>query len=51
MAGMQDTAPSRRLSYLCLQATSEGQASHVHVHAILDGLSARGWDCRLFEPD
>ena len=39
-----------RLAYLCLQATREGQASDAHVHEIIKGLQARGWECRLFEP-
>jgi len=40
----------RRLSYLCLQATREGQASYAHVHEIIDGLRRRGWRVELFEP-
>lgn len=40
----------RRLAYLCLQATTEGQASHAHVHEIIGGLKRRGWDVDLFEP-
>jgi len=45
-------APRRkkRVAYLCLQATQEGQASHAHVHEIIHGLRKRGWRVRLFEP-
>ena len=39
------------VSYLCLQTTCEGQASHAHVHEILRGLRARGWDAKLYEPN
>lgn len=41
---------TRKAAYLCLQATSEGQASHAHVHEIRDGLRSLGWDVDLFEP-
>lgn len=40
----------KRLNYLCLQATREGQASHAHVHEIVRGLCRRGWNVDLFEP-
>ncbi len=40
----------RRLLYVCLQATREGQASHAHVHEIVKGMRARGWDVELCEP-
>lgn len=40
----------RRLAYLCLQATREGQASHAHVHEIIAGLTKRGWKVDLYEP-
>ena len=40
----------KRLAYLCLQATREGQASHAHVHEIIKGLRKRGWAVDLFEP-
>lgn len=37
-------APARkRLLYLCLQQTVEGQASYAHVHEIIAGLDRRGW--------
>lgn len=39
-----------QISYLCLQATREGQASHAHVHEIIKGLRRRGWQVELFEP-
>lgn len=38
------------VTYLCLQSTREGQASHAHVHGIVDGLSAEGWRVELIEP-
>lgn len=41
--------PSRRLLYLCLQQTVEGQASHAHVHEIIAGLERRGWKVELRE--
>ena len=40
----------RRLIYLCLQPTREGQASHAHVLEIIAGLEKRGWSVRLIEP-
>lgn len=40
----------RRMAYLCLQATREGQASYAHVHEIIKGLEHRGWEVQLFEP-
>lgn len=40
----------KRLLYVCLQATREGQASHAHVHEIVKGMRARGWDVLLCEP-
>lgn len=40
----------RRVVYLCLQATREGQASYAHVHEIINGLRRRGWTVDLFEP-
>jgi len=39
-----------RVSYLCLDAARQGQASHAHVHEIANGLRRRGWDVTLFEP-
>ncbi len=40
-----------KLSYVCLQTTREGQASHAHVNEIIKGLQARNWDVALFEPE
>lgn len=40
----------RSLSYLCQQATRQGQASYAHVHEIIRGLSTRGWEVKLFQP-
>lgn len=37
-------------AYLVLQATREGQASHAHVHEIINGLRQREWLVDLFEP-
>jgi glycosyltransferase involved in cell wall biosynthesis len=42
-------AEARRLVYLCLQQTVEGQASHAHVHEIIAGLRRRGWSVSLKE--
>lgn len=39
------------LGYLCLQATKEGQASHAHVHEIINGLEARHFRVDLYEPN
>lgn len=41
---------SRKLDYLCLQPTRQGQASYAHVNEIVAGLRTRGWDVRLIEP-
>ncbi len=41
---------TRRLDYICMQPTREGQASHAHVHEIVRGLRVRGWDVRLVTP-
>lgn len=38
------------LKYLCFQVTREGQASHAHVHEIIEGLRSLGWSVELFEP-
>ncbi len=46
-----ETAGERKLVYLSLQATSEGQAAHAHVNGIVDGLRERGWRVDLFEPE
>lgn len=40
----------RRLKYLSLQATTEGQAAHAHVYGIADGLRKLGWRVDVFEP-
>lgn len=40
----------RRLLYVCLQTSREGQASHAHVHEIIRGLERLGWAIELFEP-
>lgn len=39
-----------RIAYLCLQATTPGQASYAHVHEIIKGLRRRGAVVELFEP-
>lgn len=41
---------SRRVDYLCLQPTREGQASRAHVYEIVAGLRRRGWDVQVIEP-
>ena len=38
----------RRLAYLCLETPREGQATHTHVHEIMNGLIADGWQVELF---
>lgn len=39
-----------KIAYCCLQATREGQASHAHVHEIINGLRRRGVIVDLYEP-
>lgn len=39
-----------KISYLCLQATHEGQASYSHVHEIVNGLKRRNCEVTIFEP-
>lgn len=39
-----------KLIYLCLQVTKEGQASHAHVHEIINGLRKMNWEISLYEP-
>jgi len=39
-----------RIAYLCLQATTEGQASHAHVQEIIKGLTDLGHSVDLYEP-
>lgn len=41
--------PAGNLFYLCLQQTVEGQASHAHVHEIIQGLTSLGWNVTLHE--
>jgi len=38
------------LAYLCLQATTEGQASYAHVNEIIGGLKRASWSVDLFQP-
>jgi glycosyltransferase involved in cell wall biosynthesis len=40
-----------KISYLCLQATRQGQASYSHVHEIIKGLERRNCRVRLFQPN
>lgn len=40
----------KKLKYLCLQATQQGQASYAHVLEIINGLRKRDWNVKLFEP-
>ncbi len=42
---------TRRIAYLTLQATREGQAAHAHVNEIVNGLRELGWSVTLFEPE
>jgi glycosyltransferase involved in cell wall biosynthesis len=39
-----------RIAYLCLQPTTQGQASYTHVYEIVDGLRARGHHVDLYQP-
>jgi len=39
-----------RLTYLTLQATSEGQAAHAHVHEIVSNLKKLGWEVTVVGP-
>ncbi len=39
--------PQRRIAYLCLETPREGQATHTHVHEIINGLKAIGWQVDL----
>lgn len=41
---------TKRMAYLCLQSTQEGQASYAHVNEIIGGLRRRGLQVDLFEP-
>lgn len=49
--GRDDSPRQPRLTYLTLQATTEGQAAHAHVHEIVKGLASCGWSVRLLAPD
>jgi glycosyltransferase involved in cell wall biosynthesis len=40
----------KRLAYLCLEGTVEGQASYTHVHEIIKGLKDLGWEITLHQP-
>ena len=40
----------RTIAYLCLQRTTQGQASYAHVHEIISGLRRLDWKVSLFEP-
>lgn len=44
------SAPGLRIAYLSLQATTQGQASHAHVHEIIAGLRDAGHAVTLHEP-
>lgn len=35
------------IAYLCLETPREGQATHTHVHEIINGLKAGGWQVEL----
>jgi glycosyltransferase involved in cell wall biosynthesis len=49
-SGPKGSVQSRRLDYICMQPTRQGQASYAHVNEIVAGLRRRGWDVRLIEP-
>jgi len=40
----------KRLDYICMQPTRQGQASYAHVNEIVAGLRRRGWAVRLVDP-
>jgi glycosyltransferase involved in cell wall biosynthesis len=40
----------RRIAYLCLQTTQEGQAAYAHVNEIINGLRRRGITVDLYAP-
>ena len=40
----------RKLDYICMQPTRQGQASYAHVNEVVAGLRRRGWEVRLVEP-
>jgi glycosyltransferase involved in cell wall biosynthesis len=39
--------PGKRLAYLSLETPREGQATHTHVHEIINGLRHAGWQVEL----
>ena len=41
---------TKKLKYLCLEATQQGQASYAHVLEIIKGLRKRDWNIELFKP-
>ncbi|WP_344256277.1 glycosyltransferase family 4 protein [Terrabacter carboxydivorans] len=47
---LADQRPGLRISYLTLQATTEGQAAHAHVHEIVRGLADGGTSVRVLKP-
>jgi len=40
----------KRIAYLCLEGTVEGQASYTHVYEIIEGLKNLGWEITLYQP-
>lgn len=50
LIGLRTSTRPPRISYLTLQATSEGQAAHAHVNEIIRGLARGGWSVRLLKP-
>lgn len=40
-----------KLLYVCLQPIQQGEAPYAHVHEIVKGLRARGWDVDLVAPE
>ncbi len=45
---MIPNAQRRRLAYLALETPVKGTAAYTHVHEIISGLRAEGWDVELF---
>lgn len=47
---LADPCAKHRLAYFALDVPHKGQASHVHIHEIIDNLRSRGWQIDLFAP-
>lgn len=45
-----ENGEGRVVYYLCQQVVHQGQGSYAHVTEIIQGLTRRGWNVRLFQP-